>query len=111
MWLPSELTAFAQVVELGSFTACARALGVPKVAISRAIQSLEKRAGTRLLTRTTRRLALTDAGRALLPHAQRLAAETAAARRTAGAGGSGLRPTAARPAPAALHGELPRHPA
>src|SRR5258706_226801 len=75
MWLPSELAAFAQVVELGSFTACARALGVPKVAVSRAIQSLEKRAGTRLLTRTTRRIALTDAGRALLPHAQRLAAD------------------------------------
>ena len=81
MWLPSELAAFAQVVELGSFTACARALGVPKVAVSRAIQSLEKRAGTKLLTRTTRRIALTDAGRALLPHAQRLSAETAAARR------------------------------
>ncbi len=82
MWLPSELAAFAQVVELGSFTACARALGVPKVAVSRAIQSLEKRVGTRLLTRTTRRIALTAAGRALLPHAQRVAAETTAARRT-----------------------------
>jgi DNA-binding transcriptional LysR family regulator len=81
MWLPSELTAFAQVVELGSFTASARSLGVPKVAVSRAVQSLEKRVGTRLLTRTTRRVALTDAGRALLPHAQRIAAEVAAARR------------------------------
>ena len=81
MWLPSELTAFAQVVELGSFTAAARALGVPKVAVSRAVQSLEKRVGTRLLTRTTRRVALTDAGRALQPHAQRIAAEVAAARR------------------------------
>ena len=81
MWLPSELVAFAQVVELGSFTAAARAVGVPKVAISRAVQSLEKRVGTRLLTRTTRRVALTDAGRALLPLAARMAAETAAARR------------------------------
>ena len=81
MWLPSELAAFAQVVELGSFTATARALGVPKVAISRAVQSLEKRVGTRLLTRTTRRVALTDAGRAILPHAQRIAAEAAATRR------------------------------
>ena len=81
MWLPSELTAFAQVVELGSFTAAARAVGVPKVAVSRAVQSLEKRVGTRLLTRTTRRVALTDAGRALLPRAQRIAAETAAVRR------------------------------
>jgi DNA-binding transcriptional LysR family regulator len=81
MWLPSELVAFAQVVELGSFTAAARAVGVPKVAVSRAVQSLEKRVGTRLLTRTTRRISLTDAGRALLPRAQRIAAETAAARR------------------------------
>jgi DNA-binding transcriptional LysR family regulator len=81
MWLPSELAAFAQVVELGSFTAAARAVGVPKVAVSRAVQSLEKRVGTRLLTRTTRRVALTDAGRALLPLAARIAAETAAARR------------------------------
>ncbi len=81
MWLPSELTAFAQVAELGSFTAAARSVGVPKVAVSRAIQSLEKRVGTRLLTRTTRRVALTDAGRALLPRALRIAAETAAARR------------------------------
>jgi len=73
MWLPSELAAFAQVVELGSFTAAARSLGVPKVAVSRAVQSLETRVGTRLLTRTTRRVALTDAGRALLPCAQRIA--------------------------------------
>jgi len=81
MWLPSELVAFAQVVELGSFTAAARAVGVPKVAVSRAVQSLEKRVGTRLLTRTTRRVALTDAGRALLPLAARIATETVAARR------------------------------
>lgn len=84
MWLPSELAAFAQVVELGSFTAAGRAVGVPKVAVSRAVQSLEKRVGTRLLTRTTRRVALTDAGRALLPLAARIAAETAAARRIMG---------------------------
>jgi len=81
MWLPSELAAFAQVVELGSFTSSARALGVPKIAVSRAVQSLEKRVGTRLLTRTTRRIALTDAGQALLPYAHRIAAEAAAARR------------------------------
>jgi len=73
MWLPSELAAFAQVVELGSFTAAARSLGVPKVAISRSVQSLERRVGTQLLTRTTRRVALTDAGRALLSCAQQVA--------------------------------------
>jgi LysR family transcriptional regulator, regulator for bpeEF and oprC len=80
MWLASEMAAFARVVDLGSFTAAARALGVPKVAISRAVQSLEKRLGTRLLTRTTRRIALTASGQALLPYCQRVAVETVAAR-------------------------------
>lgn len=73
MWLPSELAAFARVAELASFTATARALGVPKVAISRAVQSLEARLGLPLLVRTTRRVSLTDAGRALLPAARRIA--------------------------------------
>jgi DNA-binding transcriptional LysR family regulator len=50
------------------------------VAISRAVRSLEARAGTKLLTRTTRRIALTDAGAALLPYCQRVAADVQAAR-------------------------------
>jgi len=74
------MAAFARVVDLGSFTAAARALEVPKVAISRAVQSLEKRLGTQLLTRTTRRIALTPAGHALLPYCQRIVAHTEAAR-------------------------------
>lgn len=80
MWLASEMAAFAQVCELKSFTAAARSLGVPKVAVSRAIASLERRLGSRLLTRTTRRVALTSAGTLLLPHCQRLQAEVAAVR-------------------------------
>jgi DNA-binding transcriptional LysR family regulator len=75
MWLASEMAAFAQVAELGSFTAAARALGVPKVAVSRAVASLERRLGSRLLTRTTRRVALTPAGSLLQPHCQRLLRE------------------------------------
>jgi DNA-binding transcriptional LysR family regulator len=74
------MAAFAQVVDLGSFTSAARALGVPKVAISRAVRSLEKRLGTQLLTRTTRRIALTAPGEALLPYCRRVAADTQAAR-------------------------------
>ncbi|MFO1400433.1 MAG: LysR family transcriptional regulator [Steroidobacteraceae bacterium] len=81
MWLAAELAAFARVAELGSFTAAARSLGVPKVALSRVVKALEARTGSRLLERTTRRVALTDAGRALLPWCQRIAAETDAARR------------------------------
>jgi DNA-binding transcriptional LysR family regulator len=80
MWLASEMAAFAHVSELKSFTAAARALGVPKVAVSRAILSLERRLGTRLLTRTTRRVALTPAGALLVPHSQRLLAEVEAVR-------------------------------
>jgi LysR family transcriptional regulator, regulator for bpeEF and oprC len=80
MWLASEMAAFAHVSELKSFTAAARALGVPKVAVSRAIVSLERRLGTRLLTRTTRRVALTSAGLLLRPHCQRLVAEVDAVR-------------------------------
>jgi LysR family transcriptional regulator for bpeEF and oprC len=80
MWLASEMAAFAHVCELKSFTAAARALGVPKVAVSRAILSLERRLGTRLLIRTTRRVALTPAGALLCPHSQRLLAEVEAVR-------------------------------
>jgi DNA-binding transcriptional LysR family regulator len=80
MWLASEMAAFAHVAELGSFTAAARALQVPKVAVSRAIASLEHRLGTRLLTRTTRRVALTAAGTLLQPHCQRLLREVEAVR-------------------------------
>jgi DNA-binding transcriptional LysR family regulator len=80
MWLASEMAAFAHVAELKSFTAAARALGVPKVAVSRAIVSLERRLGTRVLTRTTRRVALTNAGLLLRPHCQRLVAEVDAVR-------------------------------
>jgi DNA-binding transcriptional LysR family regulator len=80
MWLASEMAAFAHVCELKSFTAAARALGVPKVAVSRAIASLEKRLGTRLLTRTTRSVSLTPAGALLRPHCARLLAEVEAVR-------------------------------
>jgi DNA-binding transcriptional LysR family regulator len=80
MWLASEMAAFAHVADLKSFTAAARVLGVPKVAISRAIVSLERRLGARLLTRTTRRVALTSAGLLLRPHCQRLVAEVDAVR-------------------------------
>jgi DNA-binding transcriptional LysR family regulator len=80
MWLASEMAAFAHVAELGSFTAAARELKVPKVAVSRAIASLERRLGSRLLLRTTRRVSLTPAGTVLQPHCQRLLEEVRAVR-------------------------------
>jgi DNA-binding transcriptional LysR family regulator len=91
MWLASEMSAFAYVSELKSFTAAARVLGVPKVAVSRAIVSLERRLGTRLLVRTTRRVSLTPAGELLRPHCQRLLAEVEAVRARFGPVGTDAR--------------------
>ncbi len=79
LWLPSQLTAFAKVAELQSFSATAMALGVPKVAISRAIAELEKTLGAKLFNRTTRRVSLTPAGEILYPHGRRMAEDCSAA--------------------------------
>ena len=56
------VSVFSRVVELGSFTAAARALGLPKSSVSRAVTRLEESLGVRLLQRTTRKLGLTQAG-------------------------------------------------
>ena len=53
---------FTKVAELGSFTAAARAIGVPASSISRRIQDLESHLGTSLLNRTTRSVSLTELG-------------------------------------------------
>jgi len=59
-----EIEAFVAVVTHGSFSAAAGALGVSAPVITRRVQALEARLATQLLRRTTRRVALTDAGRA-----------------------------------------------
>ena len=79
-WLPAQLATLAKVVELNGFSAAARALGVPKAAVSRAVADLETALGVRVLNRTTRRLSLTEAGELIYPHARRLADESDAAR-------------------------------
>src|ERR1700721_3637963 len=58
----NDLYFFASVVQYGGFSAAARAIGVEKTRLSRRIAALEKRLGVRLLQRTTRALALTEAG-------------------------------------------------
>jgi len=55
---------FVGVINAGSFTAAARALGHSTSYVSKEISRLEERLGSRLLNRTTRTLSLTDAGRA-----------------------------------------------
>jgi DNA-binding transcriptional LysR family regulator len=78
--IADEMAVFARVVEQNGFTAAARKLQVPKVRVSRAVASLERALGARLLERTTRRIALTSAGKAILAHCQRVALEVEAAR-------------------------------
>lgn len=61
----SDLTAFAAVAELLSFRAASEQLGITPSALSHRMRQLEERVGVRLLHRTTRSVALTDAGRRL----------------------------------------------
>ncbi|MCF7221437.1 LysR family transcriptional regulator [Marilutibacter chinensis] len=65
-----DVEAFIAAVEHGSLTAGAVALSTTPSAVSRAIGRLEARLGVQLLRRTTRRLGLTDAGRAYLEQSQ-----------------------------------------
>jgi DNA-binding transcriptional LysR family regulator len=66
----AELLAFASAVESASLSAAARRLGVPRATIGRRLARLEEKLGARLLRRTTRALALTDAGEAFYRHAR-----------------------------------------
>ena len=61
----SDIAVFVRVADLGSFTKAADALEISKAAVSKYVNRLEQRLGARLLHRTTRRLALTEAGQAL----------------------------------------------
>jgi len=58
----NDIYFFASVAQHGGFSAAARKIGVEKTRLSRRIAALEKRLGVRLLQRTTRALALTEAG-------------------------------------------------
>lgn len=74
-----ELRLLVAVVEAGSLAAAGRRLGHSPPVVTRAIAGLEERLGLRLLERSTRRLAPTEAGRHLLEHARRLLADYAEA--------------------------------
>jgi DNA-binding transcriptional LysR family regulator len=60
----NDVAVFVQVVRSGSFAEASRRLGVPPNTLSRRVQQLEARLGTRLMQRSTRHLALTSAGQA-----------------------------------------------
>ena len=74
-----------RVLDRGSFTAAGRDLGLTPAAVGNHIRALEQWLGARLLHRTTRRLALTEAGEAFLQSARRILEETEEAKATASA--------------------------
>ena len=66
------LAVFAEVVDAGSMSAAARRLGMSPSAVSQTIRALETHGGVTLLHRSTRKLALTEAGERYYPHCQRM---------------------------------------
>src|ERR1700741_5360380 len=79
IWTPAQLAMLGKVIDLNGFSAAARALAVPKAAVSRAVADLERTLGVRVLERTTRRISLTPAGKLVYPHAKRVVEEFDAA--------------------------------
>ncbi len=71
------ITAFARVVEAGSFAGAATRLGVSVSSVSRLVADLETHLGSRLLNRTTRRISLTEAGRVFHERSVQLLADLA----------------------------------
>jgi DNA-binding transcriptional LysR family regulator len=66
----NQVGAFVRVMETGSFTAAARALGLPKSSVSRRVSALEQALRVRLLQRSTRKLVPTEAGRVYFERAR-----------------------------------------
>ena len=73
--IESRLAEFVRIVEAGSISGAARQLGVPRVSVSRRLASLEEEFGLTLLHRSTRKMALTDAGAELYKRARRITTE------------------------------------
>jgi DNA-binding transcriptional LysR family regulator len=72
-----------EAVDVGSLSAASRKLNVPLPTVSRKIADLESHLGARLLTRSTRKLTLTDAGATYVSVAKRILEQVADAERTA----------------------------
>lgn len=70
-----EIEAFVQVVENNSFTLAAKNLGISAAAVSKQINALEKRLTVQLLTRSTRKIELTEVGLTYYQQCQRILTE------------------------------------
>jgi LysR family transcriptional activator of dmlA len=75
----NELRTFQRILECGSLSAAARDLGVGLAVVSKRLMALERRAGQRLINRTTRTLSATEEGLALIAHVDRILEELDAA--------------------------------
>ncbi len=71
----AQIRAFAMVVDHGSFSAAAHAMGVSQPAVTMQVQALEADLGVTLLDRGYRKVELTESGRILLPHARKVLQE------------------------------------
>src|SRR5262245_5439634 len=74
-----ELVVFTTILDAGSLAAAARRLRLSPPSVTRSLATLEERIGVRLVERTTRQLAPTDAGRRLAERARQLSADYAEA--------------------------------
>jgi len=70
---------FVSVADSGSFSECARRLGISQPSVSRQVNALEEHLGVRLLQRTTRRLSLTEAGQVYCEKARQIQRDVAEA--------------------------------
>ena len=81
----AAIRVFVAVADAGGLSAAGRRLGMPLTTVSRHLKALEDDLDVRLITRTTRRLTLTEPGRAYLETCRRVLADlNAAERRLAG---------------------------
>lgn len=78
----NDLHYFVHIASLGSVTAAAGKLGIPKSTISRSLAKLERRLGVRLLERSTRRMILTEAGEIYLHYCRQAMEELSEAETT-----------------------------
>lgn len=89
----TSLTAFVRVVDNGGFSAAGRKLNMSTTTVSNHIQALEERLGVRLLQRTTRKVSLTEVGKAYYDRATQILADLEQADDIAGASQSTPRGT------------------
>src|ERR1700744_2554244 len=81
----TSLTAFVRVVDSGGFSAAGRKLNMSTTMVSNHVQSLEDRLGARLLHRTTRKVSLTEVGKAYYDRCTQILADLEQADDMAGA--------------------------